>query len=75
MLHVNVVERVEPKISHHMGNFFHFSFYLYEMMNVNKADCGGHFMWYNVSNYHIIHFRYIDLNVNYTSVYLSKVEK
>ena len=46
MLHVNVVERVEPKISHHMGNFFRFSFHLYEMMNVNKADCGGHFMMY-----------------------------
>lgn len=46
MLHVNVVERVEPKISHHMGNFF-LLFHLYEMMNVNKADCGGYFYMYS----------------------------
>ena len=52
MLHVKVVERVEPKMSHHMGKyFFIFLFFdLYEMMNVNKADGGGHFMMY-ISNY------------------------
>lgn len=50
MPHTEVVKRVDPKISHHMGIYFSFLFFLnlYEMMNVNLTNLinYNHFMIY-----------------------------
>lgn len=43
MAYLKVFKEVYPKSSHHKEeNIFH----LYEMMNVNKTDCGKHFTVY-----------------------------